>query len=240
MEKDKSSNGASVSKKRWGILLGVPLLLFICSIALITIGTFNYMKYAFFISRIFIGSEVPVNSQVESFHKVEKKEEEPKEKKRVFPKFGEEFGELVIESADIEYPVFNGDSEELLLKGIGHYYGSRYPGEGSNVVLSGHRNSLFQNLGDIEIGDPVIFKATYAGEIYEYEYKVSDIEIIKRKDEHYLYPTDEERLTMYTCYPFNYIGHAPKRYVVICDFVSGKPLEEIVAEKEGKGDEKTN
>ena len=65
-----------------------------------------------------------------------------------------------------------------LNKGIGHYFGSRYPGENGKVVLSGHRNTVFKNLGKAKIGDQVVFETTYG----TYIYKVSGIRITNGDD----------------------------------------------------------
>jgi len=244
MRKNEVSEGKSHKRKSWGILFGIPLLLFISGIALITIGTFNYMKYAFFLSRIFIEHEYKPSTESRILMEDNKNSKEVsitlEDDKKFFPEYGEEFGQIIIESAAIEYPVINGDSEKQLLIAVGHYFGSRYPGENGNVVLAGHRNSFFKNLGEVEEGDKVLFNANYGKYVYQYEYRVTEIKIIKRKDESIMDPTDKERLTLYTCYPFNYIGNAPKRYVVICELVKGTPVDEILLKEGGTILEKTS
>lgn len=241
MRKKEVSKGKSNRRKSLGILIGIPLLLFISGIALITIGTFNYMKYAFFLSRIFIEQDYKPSTETNTFAEGENSGEINtifENDKKFFPEYGEEFGEIIIESASINYPVINGDSERNLLIAVGHYFGSRYPGENGNVVLAGHRNSLFKNLGKAKKGNKVLFNANYGKYTYQYEYKVSEIKIVKGNDESIIAPTDKERLTLYTCYPFNYIGNAPKRYVVICDLVKGTPIDQILSKEGGDDDEK--
>ncbi len=238
MRTKDNSEGKSHKRKSWGILFGIPLLLFISGIALITIGTFNYMKYAFFLSRMFLEHDYKPSTESRLFMEENQKNSNEvsnttEDNKKFFPEYGEEFGELIIESASIDYPVVNGDSEKQLLIAVGHYFGSRYPGENGNVVLAGHRNSFFKNLGKVEKGDKVLFNANYGKYVYQYEYKVTEIKIISHKDEYIMDPTDKERLTLYTCYPFNYIGNAPKRYVVICELVKGTPVEEILLKEGG-------
>jgi len=224
MGRKSISKGKSRKKSGMGILFGIPLLLFISGIALISIGSYNYLKSAFYISRLFIQDDInetvkakAVNANINS-------------KKIVFPSFGDKFGDVTIKSVDLNVPVYHGDREEELLKGAGHYNGSRFPGEGSNVVLAGHRNSVFGKLKGIAKGDAVIFNTTYG----EYIYKVSEIKIVKGNDKSIVQPLDSEKLTMYTCYPFDYVGNAPNRYVVICDLVQGTPLKELM-KKEGSG-----
>ena len=206
MRKEKLSKGNVHSKGRWGILIGIPLSLFICGIILITIGTFNYMKSAFFLSGMLLGHDYRVTAASDEG------------KSSQYPEFGQELGELIIATAGIDCLVFNGDSDEELGKGIGHYFGSRYPGENGKVVLAGHRNTVFKNIGKAKIGNKVVFETSYGTYIYE----VSGIKITNGTDQTIIEPDDgKETLVLYTCYPFNYIGNAPQRYVVTCSLVEG-------------------
>ena len=209
-----NSKGKSRRRPRRGILFGIPLLLFVCGISLITIGSYNYLKSAFYISGLFLTND---------YKGTELTHTNLKQNKITFPTYGEKFADLIIEKASINIPVFHGDSEEELLKGAGHYNGSRFPGEGGNVVLAGHRNSVFSGLKDVSKGDTIVLTTTYG----KYVYKIIEIKITKGTDESIVQPTDTERLTLYTCYPFNYIGNAPNRYVVISDLVQGTPLKEL-------------
>jgi sortase A len=207
MREKKISKGDVHNKGGRGILIGIPLSLFVCGIILITIGTYNYMKSAFFLSGMLLSHDNYSMSDSVSDNT-----------NSIYPEYGEEFGDLIIASAGIDYPVFNGDSDEQLQKGIGHYFGSRYPGENGKVVLDGHRNTVFKNLGEAKTGDTVLMETSYG----TYTYKVSGIRITDGNDQSITEPADGiEKLVLYTCYPFNYIGNAPKRYVVTCDLVEG-------------------
>jgi sortase A len=197
-----------------GILILVPLLVFCCGIILISAASYNYIKSAFYLSRLFIHSE---------FKPATKKTLEVKGRKINFPDYGEEFGELSIESASITSPVINGDGERELLKGIGHYTGSSFPGEGSNVLLAGHANLFLGNLYKAVEGDTVILDTTYG----KYIYKIGTIKVIDRNDNSIAQPSEKEILTIYTCYPFDYIGDPPQRYVIICNLIEGTPLKEL-------------
>ena len=133
---------------------------------------------------------------------------------------GEQFATLSIPSLNYNQPVYEGDTDEVLSIGIGHYEGSTVPGENGNVLLAGHRDMAneFTALQNIKEGDEVIMKMSYG----DYYYKVSEIKIVDPDNTEVGAVSDHEKLTMYTCYPFDYIGHAPNRYVVICDFVKVK------------------
>jgi len=201
-------------KSRMGILFGIPVLLFACGVALISIGSYNYFRSAFFISSLFLRNEY--KPMVHPKIAVD-------ENKMIFPRYGEKFADLIIDKASINIPVFHGDSEEQLLKGAGHFNGSRFPGEGSNIVLAGHRNSVFKDLKKVSKGDTIVLNATYG----KYVYKISQIKIVKGNDKSIVQPLGSEKLTLYTCYPFDYIGNAPNRYVVISDLIEGTPVKEL-------------
>ena len=134
------------------------------------------------------------------------------------PLIGEQFATLFIDEVALEVPVFQGESTAELRKGAGHYVLSVLPGEGGNVVLSGHREKAFYSLKDVEIGNMVTIETDYG----KYQYEVSDIYITTPDDVTPTVPTETERLTMYTCYPFVKWGPTPERYVVVADFVSMK------------------
>lgn len=208
-------SGKSQGRPKRGILFGIPLLLFACGVALIAIGSYNYLKSSYYISGLFFHED----------YKPAALAAKPAsgENKVTYPRYGEKFSDLIIDKVSLNVPVFNGDSEEQLLKGAGHYNGSRFPGEGSNIVLAGHRNSVFKSLKDVKTGDTIVLNTTYG----KYVYKVSEIKIVKGSDNSIVQPTDSEKLTLYTCYPFNYIGNAPNRYVLISDLVEGTPIKDI-------------
>ena len=139
------------------------------------------------------------------------------------PDLDQQFATIIIPDVNLKKPIIHGDSQSDLAKGVGHYPGSTLPGEGGNVVLSAHRGTAFKNLEEIKIGDPVFIETDWG----TYEYKVKKINIVDKNAHHVVDPTDHEQLTMYTCYPFNYIGPAPKRFVVTGEYVGVKNEKDI-------------
>ena len=133
------------------------------------------------------------------------------------PGIGDSFGELFIPKLKATLPIFEGTSEEELEKGVGHFAGSVLPGEKDNSVLSGHRDTVFRKLGEVGEGDLLIVK-TAAG---EFTYKVSKVRIVDKDDRTVIVPKPNATLTVSTCYPFHYIGAAPKRYVLVA-YLSSK------------------
>jgi sortase A len=134
------------------------------------------------------------------------------------PEQGEHIGTLFIPKLKAELPILHGTDEDELEKGVGHFAGSVLPGEKDNSVLSGHRDTVFRKLGDVGKGDLLIVK-TRAG---EFTYKVKNVRIVDKDDRTVIVPKPRATLTVSTCYPFHFIGPAPKRYILAANLVSEK------------------
>ncbi|TRZ38488.1 class D sortase [Niallia circulans] len=131
------------------------------------------------------------------------------------PKVGDYMGDLYIPKLEATLPIIHGTNEEELEKGVGHFAGSVMPGEDDNSVLSGHRDTVFRKLGEVGKGDLLTVK-TVAG---EFSYKVMRVRIVDKDDRTVIVPKPKATLTVTTCYPFNYIGDAPKRYILVASLV---------------------
>ncbi|HLR59267.1 MAG TPA: class D sortase [Pseudogracilibacillus sp.] len=130
-----------------------------------------------------------------------------------YDKFGEgdTIGVLYIPKLEREIPIVEGTDEEELAQGVGHYEGTGFPGENKQILLSGHRDTVFRQFGDLENGDEFHVKMEHGTFIYAIE----DNEIVSADDTTVIDPNrKDEVLTVSTCYPFSYIGSAPDRYVV--------------------------
>lgn len=142
--------------------------------------------------------------------------EKPLYKKR--PEIGEKMGTLYIPKLEAKLPIYHGTNEDELAKGVGHYKGSVLPGEKDNSVLSGHRDTVFRSLGKVGKGD-MLEVTTFAG---TFTYKVRKVRIVDKDDRTIIVPKPRAVLTVSTCYPFNYIGAAPKRYILEAFLVSSQ------------------
>ncbi|HWO75280.1 MAG TPA: class D sortase [Bacillus sp. (in: firmicutes)] len=143
------------------------------------------------------------------------------EKKKLYhdiPRTGEIIGELSIPKLNKTFPVYQGTGKDILKKGAGHVEGSALPGELNNCVISGHRDTIFRGLKDIEKGDRLIV-STKAG---TFLYKVKKIKIVDADDRTVLTPKPRATLTLTTCYPFYYVGNAPQRYIVTSELIPPK------------------
>ncbi|MDP9738489.1 UNVERIFIED_ORG: sortase A [Bacillus sp. B2I3] len=134
------------------------------------------------------------------------------------PGTGDLMGELYIPKIEATLPIYHGTDEDELEKGVGHYAGSVLPGEKDNSVLSGHRDTIFRDLGEVGEGDLLIAK-TEAG---SFTYKVRKVRIVDADDRTVIVPKPKATLTVTTCYPFSYIGSAPERYVLVADLLKSE------------------
>jgi len=117
---------------------------------------------------------------------------------------------LTIGKLSLEVPVFEGTEESFLNRGIGRISGTGKPGEAGNIGIAGHRDGFFRCLKDIQIGDRI----ELATPSQKYTYDVDAIEIVIPEDVSVLRPRSRPALTLVTCYPFYFIGSAPKRFIV--------------------------
>ena len=133
--------------------------------------------------------------------------------------YGDQIGVVRISAVNLEVNVYQGDTEDQIRLGAGHYDGSYYPGQDGNIVIAGHRTTYFRNLENLKTGDQVDFETTYG----QFIYQVREIVILDSPDfDSIIEEAKEEQLTLYTCYPFIYIGNAPQRYVVRCNLVESE------------------
>jgi sortase A len=133
---------------------------------------------------------------------------------------GEPVARIRIPSADVDYVVFEGTDASTLEKGPGHVPGTQLPGSPvgpNNCVITGHRDSHFRHLGWLREGHRIEIE-TPAGATQSYQ--IVSRRVVDPTAVQVLDPTPTPRLTLITCYPFNYIGPAPKRLVLVAEPVS--------------------
>jgi sortase A len=106
--------------------------------------------------------------------------------------------------------VLEGSDDRTLARAAGHIEHTALPGEHGNIGIAGHRDTTFRPLGRLKIGDALVL--TTAGRTFEY--RVAQTMIVRPEDVYVLDPTTRPTLTLVTCYPFTFIGPAPKRFIV--------------------------
>ena len=128
---------------------------------------------------------------------------------------------LSIDKLDLKVPIYNGTDEINLNRGAGRIKGTAWIDTPGNLGIAGHRDGFFRVLKDIEIGDSIDM-LTFQGDS---EFVVSSITIVDPTDVSVLAPTDSSTITLVTCYPFYFVGHAPKRYIVKGELLSNQVNE---------------
>jgi len=201
-----------MKKRKTKIILFVSIFLVILGVGFSTSNLFTFIK-GYTLYKINKAYAVPVQ---EDKTKSKKLHATSKVLYPVRPKQGENIGELFIPKLDATLPIFEGADEDELAKGVGHYAGSVLPGEKDNTVLAGHRDTVFRKLGEVGKGDLLIV-TTSAG---KFTYKVNKVRIVDKDDRTVIVPKPTATLTVATCYPFNFIGQAPKRYILIAYLLS--------------------
>ena len=106
--------------------------------------------------------------------------------------------------------VVEGIDKTTLRRAVGHIPGTALPGQAGNVGLAGHRDTFFRALKDVKIKDEVQL-ATLAG---NFNYEVESLRVVDPDNVGVLAPSGHNVLTLVTCYPFYFVGPAPKRWIV--------------------------
>lgn len=119
-------------------------------------------------------------------------------------------GRLSIPAASVDAIVSEGVDEKTLRRAIGHIPNTALPGQPGNVGLAAHRDTFFRGLKDLQLADPIQLITTNG----TFEYVVEELRIVEPTETGVLAPGPEPTLTLVTCYPFDYIGSAPQRYIV--------------------------
>ncbi|MCS0670412.1 class D sortase [Cytobacillus firmus] len=168
---------------------------------------------------LIIGTAITAYSIFEirdSHHQIEDRKEEAREmlsngadKKLEFEQ-NETIGLLSVPKINKDIPIIEGTDNDQLEAGVGHYTGTAFPGQKDQIVLSGHRDTVFRKFDQLKIGDIFTVKLSYG----DFSYEIYDTKIVDADDLTIIKSTSpEEVLTVTTCYPFNYIGDAPERFV---------------------------
>jgi sortase A len=133
------------------------------------------------------------------------------------PPDGGVVGKLEIPRIGVSVMVVQGVDDRDLKRGVGHIPGTALPGERGNIGLAGHRDTFFRPLRSIHPYDTIKLRTPKKS----YLYRVISTNVVSPDDVQVLYPTSRDTLTLVTCFPFHYIGPAPKRFVVRADRLPG-------------------
>ena len=124
-------------------------------------------------------------------------------------------GRLEIPRLQLSVMVVDGDDEATLKVAAGHLPDTPLPWEFGNSAVAGHRDSFFRPLSQVKMNDSLRLVTPHG----EFHYVVSSMRVVKPDDLSVLAQTGRSALTLVTCFPFSYVGRAPKRFIVHADHV---------------------
>jgi len=140
-----------------------------------------------------------------------------------YPKENDQFGEVIAEKQDLSIPLFCGDSEDNLSKGAGMSLNGCFPGQIGTVLIGFHNRPEGQKLENLLVDDTFSIKTNYGTILY----KVLEYKVVQQDDNDFItkkLATNERNALLYTCYPFEAIGWADKRYIVIGQQINGPKI----------------
>jgi len=143
---------------------------------------------------------------------------------------------LRIPKIHLEVPVFNGTDDLTLNRGVGRIVGTAQVGAGGNLGIAGHRDGFFRGLKDLAQGDVIELAQPGHTDVYV----IDGIRTTKPEDVSVLKSTPKPSLTLVTCFPFHYVGSAPKRYIVRASLWSFTPSIEVTSKDSISTANKTN
>ena len=123
---------------------------------------------------------------------------------------GSALGKFSIDRLGISYVLLEGTAARTLDKSIGHVEGTSFPGETGNIGIAGHRNTHFRKLEWVRRGDVIRIHTKSE----EYRYDVEWVGLYTPFDLEVLDPKHGPAITLVTCFPFEYVGSAPQRFIV--------------------------
>lgn len=130
-------------------------------------------------------------------------------------------GVLRIPKVRLEVPVVAGTDDLSLNIGVGHIEGTVSPGQDGNIGIAGHRDGFFRVLKDVAQGDAIELQSVNRTDTY----MVDRVVIVETDDVSVLRPRPRPSLTLVTCYPFYFVGSAPKRYIVQASLTHSEPAK---------------
>jgi sortase A len=123
---------------------------------------------------------------------------------------GQKLGQLRIERLGLDAAINEGERASVLKRGVGHLHDTPWIGEGGNIALAGHRDTVFRSLRKIQSGDVIEIDTADR----TVRYRVDKTEVVPSDDLSVLKSSGRSTLTLITCYPFTFFGSAPDRFIV--------------------------
>jgi sortase A len=126
------------------------------------------------------------------------------------PSTGKALGEIELMRTGVTAMILEGTDDRTLRRAVGHIPGTALPGQPGNVAIAGHRDTFFRALRNVRQDDEITLM-TLGG---SYRYRVDSISVVGPEDTQVLDNSGGDILTLVTCYPFYFVGPAPRRFIV--------------------------
>jgi sortase A len=188
----------------WRILRWTQRLLFVCAVALLGYCAFVWVDASIFQKRANLELERRLRDAPRPVSRPG-----PPEASRAIGPHGL-IGRIEIARIGLSAVVFEGTGKDTLRRAAGHISSTPLPGEPGNSGIAGHRDSFFRPLKDIRRNDLIQFTTPRGA----YRYRVVSIRVVAPTEVSVLNPSENEVLTLVTCYPFYFVGAAPSRFIV--------------------------
>jgi sortase A len=168
----------------------------------------SYVAYVWFDAQLF--QEEQSRQFVQQLKELSEAKKAGVESPAVAVRNGALLGRIEIQAVGLAAMILEGTEDKTLLRAVGHIPGTALPGQKGNVALAGHRDTFFRALRDIGEDDEITL-TTSSG---SYRYRVESTRVVRPEDTKVLEASGEEILTLVTCYPFELVGPAPRRFIV--------------------------
>jgi sortase A len=132
------------------------------------------------------------------------------------PSTGKTLGEIELTRIGVTAMILEGTDDRTLRRAVGHIPGTPLPGQPGNVAIAGHRDTFFRALRNVRQDDEITLM-TLEG---SYRYRVDSISVVGPEDTQVLNNSGGDILTLVTCYPFYFVGPAPRRFIVRAQRIS--------------------
>ena len=171
---------------------------------------FAYCAYVIAASWIFQREETRNLEQLVVAHQTAIVDTSPSPEVREKIQPGALIGRISVARLGVSVIVMEGTDASTLRRAAGHISGTALPGQDGNVAIAAHRDTFFRPLRNIRKDDVIAITTTRG----DYRYRVVSTKIVKPDDVAVLNSDGTDALTLVTCYPFNFIGAAPNRFIV--------------------------
>ncbi len=119
-------------------------------------------------------------------------------------------GRIEIKAIGLSAIIQEGVADGTLRHAVGHIPGTSSLGQSGNSALAAHRDTFFRELQKIHQDDEIAITTSRGIS----RYRVASTQVVEPEDTKALDNSADDILTLITCYPFDFVGSAPKRFIV--------------------------